>query len=39
MAAMVPVIPLSRRDDLLELEPTPDSFGYPASITRTRREV
>jgi hypothetical protein len=38
MAVMVAVIPLPSTDDVLELAPTADGFGYTASITRRRRD-
>jgi uncharacterized protein YbaA (DUF1428 family) len=38
MAVMVPMIQLPRSDDVLELAPTADDFGYTASITRRRRD-
>jgi len=38
MAVMVPEIPIPGSDDVLELAPTADGYGYTASITRRRSD-
>jgi hypothetical protein len=35
---MVPMIAISGSEDILELAPTADGFGYTASVTRRRRD-
>jgi hypothetical protein len=38
MAVMVPTIPLPGSDDVLELVPTADGFGYTACISRRHND-